>query len=425
MNYKLSKFGERFCAPSGTFTLMDDLGKALTTNPDMLFLGGGNPAQIPAVEAEIVAAIEALLASPGGVQRLCGNYQSPQGDPAFLEAMAAYLQRNCGWPVTAENIALANGSQAAFFVLFNMLAGEFDDDNLSQILLPMAPEYIGYASSGLSDNFFVSQKPLIEPLADGQFKYHIDFDNLPLNDAASAQGIGAICLSRPTNPTGNVIGDDELEHLRQLAKARNIPIIIDAAYGLPFPGILFTQADCPWDDGIIYLMSLSKLGLPGVRTGIVVASREIIAAYTRANTALNLACSSAGPALTRPWFEDDRVNLIGRTMVQPFYEQACQTALRLVRDKCADLPVRVHAPQGAIFLWLWCENLPISSEELYQRLKARGVLVLSGHHFFIGIDTDWPHAHECLRITYCQSETVLEQAITLLAEELRSLYQAD
>lgn len=43
-------------------------------------------------------------------------------------------------------------------------------------------------------------------LPDGQFKYHVDFEHLTIGD-----DIGAICVSRPTNPTGNVITDDEVK----------------------------------------------------------------------------------------------------------------------------------------------------------------------------------------------------------------------
>ena len=53
---------------------------------------------------------------------------------------------------------------------------------------------------------------------------------------------GAICVSRPTNPTGNVITDDEVEQLDALAQTHNVPLIIDGAYGLPFPGLIYTPA---------------------------------------------------------------------------------------------------------------------------------------------------------------------------------------
>ncbi|MEA7931692.1 aminotransferase class I/II-fold pyridoxal phosphate-dependent enzyme, partial [Salmonella enterica subsp. enterica serovar Montevideo] len=41
----------------------------------------------------------------------------------------------------------------------------------------------------------------------------------------------------PTNPTGNVITDEELMKLDRLANQHNIPLVIDNAYGVPFPGI--------------------------------------------------------------------------------------------------------------------------------------------------------------------------------------------
>ncbi|EHC98434.1 Valine-pyruvate aminotransferase [Salmonella enterica subsp. enterica serovar Urbana str. R8-2977] len=51
-----------------------------------------------------------------------------------------------------------------------------------------------------------------------------------------------ICVSRPTNPTGNVITDEELMKLDRLANQHNIPLVIDNAYGVPFPGIIFSEA---------------------------------------------------------------------------------------------------------------------------------------------------------------------------------------
>ena len=63
------------------------------------------------------------------------------------------------------------------------------------------------------------------------FKYHIDFNELTVDDS-----IGAICASRPTNPTGNVLTDQEIRHLDELARHHGIPLIIDNAYGNAVPG---------------------------------------------------------------------------------------------------------------------------------------------------------------------------------------------
>ena len=47
---QLSRFGNKFSGDAGIVTLMDDLGDALRNNPDMIFMGGGNPARIPAID---------------------------------------------------------------------------------------------------------------------------------------------------------------------------------------------------------------------------------------------------------------------------------------------------------------------------------------------------------------------------------------
>jgi valine--pyruvate aminotransferase len=89
-----------------------------------------------------------------------------------------------------------------------------------------------------------------------------------------------------------------------------------------------------------------------------------------------------------------------------------------------DLPVRIHQPEGAIFLWLWFEGLPISVQPLYERLKAKNVLVIAGHHFFPGLEEDWKHKHECIRITYSSDSESVHEGIAIIAEEVRRAYDS-
>ena len=96
---------------------MDDLGDALRTNPDMIFMGGGNPARIPAMEEAFADALQQTLNDPQQAQQLLGVYQPPQGDVDVLDALANMLNKEYGWPLTREHIALSNGSQSAFFIL--------------------------------------------------------------------------------------------------------------------------------------------------------------------------------------------------------------------------------------------------------------------------------------------------------------------
>ena len=414
---KLSQFGNKFCAPTGIVELMADLGTALNENPDMIFMGGGNPGRIPEAEAIFKARLESVMADPQQLYSLMGIYQSPQGDKVFRQQIASLLKKEFGWDLSEHNIAISNGSQSAFFILYNMLAGAMADGSHHSIHLPLAPEYIGYGDIGLTERFFTATRPDIELLDDSLFKYHVDFSQLRVTEQTAA-----LCVSRPTNPTGNVLTDDEVEHLDQIAQAADIPLIIDGAYGLPFPGILFNDAKPHWNDNTILVLSLSKLGLPGVRTGIIVAREEIVQAYSNANTVVNLACGNLGPTIARELFNTGEILTLSNRLIKPFYRQRAQQAVDWFRAALKGLPYRIHSPEGAIFLWLWFADLPISSQELYERLKKRGVLIVPGHNFFPGMDSEWRHQQECIRVSYAGDGNVVRQGIEIIAQEVAKAY---
>lgn len=415
---KFSMFGDKVSQKSGINILMDDLGQAMSVNRDMLMLGGGNPAHIPAVQKIFRESMLKVMETGRSFEECVGNYDTPQGNPLYLEELAALLKRLYGWNITAKNIALTNGSQSAFFLIFNMFSGRFSDGSFKKILLPLTPEYIGYADAGLSsEDIFTSIRPEITFLGDNMFKYSIDFDRLVVDEH-----IGAICVSRPTNPTGNVVSDKEIEKLMVLSKNHGIPLIIDNAYGVPFPNIIFTDAKPYWDENVIMCMSLSKLGLPGVRTGIIIACEEIITAVSQMNAVINLAPGSLGATLTEQIVRSGEIIDISRDIIRPFYMSKAERAVSLFREKLQGLDFHIHKPEGAIFLWLWFRGIKIDSDTLYERLKKRGVLIVPGHYFFPGLEGEWQHRKECIRVTYSQGDDTVSRGIEIIADEVRKAY---
>ncbi|WP_425635674.1 valine--pyruvate transaminase [Vibrio owensii] len=413
---QFSKFGEKFNQYSGITQLMDDLNDGLRT-PGAIMLGGGNPAAIPAMLDYFRQASEEMLAS-GELVAALANYDGPQGKDAFVKALAQLFRETYGWDISEKNISLTNGSQSGFFYLFNLLAGQQPDGSHKKVLLPIAPEYIGYGDAGIDEDIFVSYHPEIELLDNGLFKYHVDFEQLKVDDS-----VAAICASRPTNPTGNVLTDEEVRKLDKLARENNIPLIIDNAYGLPFPNIIFEDVEPFWNENTILCMSLSKLGLPGVRCGIVIASEEITQALTNMNGIISLAPGSVGPALANHIIGKGDLLKLSSEVIKPFYKQKSQRAVELLQEAITDERFRIHKPEGAIFLWLWFDELPITTMELYQRLKTRGVLIVPGEYFFIGQKDEWDHAHQCLRMNYVQDDEMMQKGIAIIAEEVEKAYR--
>jgi len=266
---------------------------------------------------------------------------------------------------------------------------------------------------------FTANKPKIEHIDDHIFKYHIDFDRLNITDR-----IGAICVSRPTNPTGNVLTDSEVQKLTDLAGENSIPLIIDNAYGAPFPGIIFTKVKAVWNEHKIFCMSLSKLGLPAARTGIIIAAEEVISMISNVNAVMSLAPGSMGAAMATNLVRSGQIIDLSRDIIMPFYQQKAQTAMELVSKEFDGINYHLHKPEGTFFLWLWFPDLPITSRELYQRLKKRGVLIVPGHYFFPGLTKEWPHKNECIRVNYSQNPETVSAGIKIIVDEVKKAYNS-
>ena len=150
------------------------------------------------------------------------------------------------------------------------------------------------------------------------------------------------------------------------------------------------------------------------------ADEAVVDAISSMNAVLSLAVPSVGAVLLNGMIADGRILELSETVIRPYYRRKVEQALNWVHEYLEGLDYYVHKPEGALFLWLWFPGLAISSEELYRRLKARNVLVLSGHNFFPGLaDVDWQHRQECLRLTYSQDGESVRKGIVTLAEEVR------
>jgi valine--pyruvate aminotransferase len=401
---------------------MQDLTIAAPPGGQLYPMGGGNPAHIPEVEDALRQIASEVVDDTKRFTQMVGDYDAPQGHERFRAALAERLSGLFNQPLSASNIAITNGSQASFEILFNAFAGAFSDGSWRHIELPITPEYVGYNDMGRQARPILRSTPArIDLIGDQQFKYGIDLDRFELNVRTS----GAVCLSRPTNPSGNVVTDAELTHVAQQCAVTEVPLIIDGAYGLPFPGMIYTQATPFWDDNTILCLSLSKLGLPGVRTGIIVAATQVTELIRNANAINGLAPTRVGPELVLPLLSNHRLDELCETVIRPHYLSKQSLALNTLLEAAKGLPIRVHRADGAMFLWVWFENLPGGTQKLYELAAAEGVVTVAGHHFFQGLTRQWQHANECLRVNFAGDPNTVETGIKRLITLARRLYDED
>ena len=408
----------RFEQPTAITQLMNDLNAGVRLD-EMLMLGGGNPALIPAIQHELAALLQQQVAN-GSLLNAISHYDGPLGSDQFRELVATELQRH-GWAVSAANIAITNGSQSAFFALFNLLAGSSSGRGKGQIVLPMVPEYVGYGDLAIEPNLFRAQLPQIIIEDNQRFRYQPNLDQLALGDDDAL-----ICLSHPANPTGHRFSDANLEQLRTQAQRHGIPLLLDLAYGAPFPAIEFNDDNAnshyQWQAGEIACLSLSKLGFPGVRSGIVVADPHIIELLSNFAGVAGLAPGSIGPALAAPLFSSQKLDYWCQQLIRPWYQQRQQLVINELLHLLPDERFRIHRSQGTFFLWLWFDEMGFNAEQRYQARKAAGVLVVPGHHFCPGLSQPWPHAAQCIRLSIAlDDEQQLREAALRISKVVKQL----
>ena len=169
-------------------------------------------------------------------------------------------------------------------------------------------------------------------------------------------------------------------------------------------------------------MSLSKLGLPGARTGIVIANEELIRFFANMTAITSLAPSGLGAEIVHELISEGVLLALCNDIIRPFYKRRSELAVQLLRAAIDDPRLLIHKPEGSMFLWLWFEGLGVTTSELYQRLKRKGLLVVPGKYFFPGQAAATDHAESCVRMNYVQSEADLEKGIRILARELRDCW---
>jgi valine--pyruvate aminotransferase len=421
MNPALSQFGDQMSHLTGVRAIMKDINETLRAGQGQEFcnLSAGNPLIIPAVEQLWRKYTAELLASDEFGQVVC-RYGSSQGYDPLMDAIAEDFNQRYGLSLTRRNILITPGSQSLYFFAANAFGGYTQAGQLRRIVLPLSPEYTGYGGVSLVKEALIAYKPRLDiETAAHRFKYRPDFSQLQIGEDT-----GCVIFSRPCNPTGNVLTDEEVQKIADLAAPFNVPVLIDSAYGPPFPGLNFAPMTPVMGGNIIHCMSLSKAGLPGERVGIAIGDENLIQILEAFQTNACIHSSHYGQAIAARAIQSGTLAQVSAEVIRPFY----QSKFKVLESTLAeymnhDLPWFLHRGEGAIFAWLWLKDLPISDWELYQRLKQAGVIVVPGSSFFPGLHEEWAHKQECIRISLTASDEAIATGMQRLAQVVEHVYQ--
>lgn len=405
---------------TGVRAIMKDIIETLRAGNGQEFinLSAGNPLILPEVEQLWRDCTSDLLASSEYGEVVC-RYGASQGYQPLIEAVVKDFNQRYNLTLTERNVLITPGSQSLYFYAANAFGGYTESGILKKIVLPLSPDYTGYGGVTLTPDALVAYKPTLEvDQSAHRFKYRPDFSRLNINDQT-----GCVIFSRPCNPSGNVLSNEEVQKIADMAAIDNVPVLIDSAYAPPFPALNFTELSPQFGNNILHCMSLSKAGLPGERIGIAVGNESLVQVLESFQTNLCIHSPRYGQAIAARAIASGALANLSTQVIRPFYQRKVQI-VEAALDKAMpkDVPWYLHRGEGAIFCWLWLNELPMTDWDLYQKLKQVGVIVVPGSTFFPGLNEDWSHKHQCLRISLTGTDQELEIGMQRLAEMVQEIY---
>jgi valine--pyruvate aminotransferase len=412
----LSFPGVQMAARSGLRTIMEDIARSMQDSADTSWinLGIGNPAAIPEVTAAWQRLATAAVADSFG--QAANRYGPSRGTPELVGAIASYFRRRYGWDIGPANIVVSPGSQMICFMTAALFTGP-GEYGTTDLVLPMLPDYTGYQGITLTAGTLTGVLPELRTQDPSSFRYLLDFpavERLPR--------MGMLLMSSPSNPAGRRADHAELSALVGLAEDRGIPLLLDNAYGAPFPVIGDDLLPPVLHRNVINSFSLSKMGLPGERIAFAIADERYISPMVSflTNSALH-APQIAQTAVARA-LESGELDALVASVVTPFYAERRKMAEALLRETLPEsVPWRLHASDGGMFSWIWVDADWFTDLALYERLKAKGVFVVPGRYFFSDPDSTGPlgsHPRQCIRFSLTASEADIRAGVELLAAAL-------
>jgi aspartate/methionine/tyrosine aminotransferase len=236
--------------------------------------------------------------------------------------------------------------------------------------------------------------------------YQLTADHL---DAAWRSDIRVVMVASPSNPTGTLLGADELGRLYRAVRERGASLVVDEIY----QGLVYGEPDhtalAAGTEGLFVVNSFSKyFGMTGWRLGWVVAPSDCISTLDRLAQNLYLAAPTLSQYAGLAAFEPRSLEIL----------ESRRRELELRRDfllpALRGLGFRFPAePQGAFYLYARCDELADDSAAFADRLLEQQALAVTPGQDF-GVNE--PGCH--LRFAYTTDLDALREGVCRIARFL-------
>ncbi len=334
------------------------------------------------------------------------RYSPVPGYPALREAICAKLKNENGLDYTPAQISCSNGAKQCVCNAVMALAGKG-----GEVIIP-APYWVSY--------------PQMVLLADATPVYieagiEQDFKITPAQlEAAITPATRAIILCSPSNPTGSVYTQEELEGLAEvLRRHERVIVISDEIYEhINYIGAHASIASCEgMKERTVIINGVSKAyAMTGWRIGflagpdwIVKACNKLQGQYTSGPCSVSQVAATEAFAGPQDCVEEMR--------------QAFERRKNLIVELTKQIPgLEVNNPTGAFYLFPKCSSYfgkTDGTHVINNSMDLAMYLLEVGHVATVGGDAFG--SPECFRMSYATSDENIVEAIRRIKEALAKL----
>jgi 2-aminoadipate transaminase len=373
---------------------------AIGGRSDFVSMAGGLPAAEFYPTAAIAAAAEKALARWGGKAL---EYGPVEGFPALRQHIAGRMSRQAGRAFTADNVILTVGAMQGLDLIGKVLIDP------GELVVAQFPTYVGALDA------WRMRVPRYAPL-----------DWSP----AAESGIEALrqakfvyTVPNYSNPTGALVPTAARQALLERVIAAGTWLIEDDPYlplqldGPTGPSILALHAQSepvgPYDGPVIYLGTLSKSIVPGLRVGWAIAAPAMIQALAIAKQSSDLSGSMLTQAIALELLEAGREEMHVPEVVAHYRER--RDALCAAADAKLGDWFEWETPPGGMFVWMRRRDPAIDTDALYRFALEEKVAFVPGSVF-----DPAGELKSAMRVNFTRNTpAVLEEGVVRLAAATR------
>jgi aspartate/methionine/tyrosine aminotransferase len=328
------------------------------------------------------------------------HYSDMDGRQKLRAAIARHFNRQAGVHVQAGNVVVTAGAQNALYGVARCILQEGDE------AIALDPTYLTYDAVIRGTGAKLVQSP--QPAALG---FRVDLEALERRVTPRTR---AIFYASPNNPTGAVMGRDEVEGIARIARAHDLWVVADEVYAdLCFERPHVSIASLPdMLERTVTVSSLSKShAMTGWRSGWAIGPAELARHLTNLAIAMHYGLpgfvqEAAYAAITEG---DDEV-----ARMREIYRRRRDLMLGTLDGVPG---IRCLKPEAGMFMMIDVSATGLTAKEFAWKLyEATGVAVLDASPFGAS-------AKGFLRVAFTIAESELEEAsrrIRRFAEGLRA-----